>query len=211
MMDVSADGTVVAGITNSMPIVWSEANGFRFPNNAPSHAGAIGVQLSADGTTLVGGYRPDFSITRAFRWRVGGEIEPLTDGTESYSHATLVSADGSVIVGGIVDQGSGLSYNCIWREGFGMQNIADYFTDRGLTIPFPGYHSISEMSRDGLVFRGITSNPTGMVNGQPTFHSTPWLIDLRNVVPEPSGAGLAFAAMCMFGASARARRLAERN
>jgi uncharacterized membrane protein len=223
---VSADGNAVAGMVDRAPVIWTEATGFQQPVNLPADGGFSSVHLfSGDGSTLVGKYYPSVcrfpsstcipgaissSSPYVFSWTIGGEFEPLIDLPNSYSDAYAVSGDGRTILGYVESQNDE-GYNFIWREGLGLQNIGDFFAEYGLVIPFPGYHSVFEMSRDGLVFMGSTTVPTGVVNGQPTFHTTQWIVDLRQVVPEPDALGLAIAAMGVCGVGVRAQRYACRG
>jgi probable HAF family extracellular repeat protein len=130
---VSADGSVVGGISEGASgyeaFKWTESGDMQ--GMGPSGGSGV-LDISADGTVMVGGY------SGAFRWTESGGMTSL-DGIE----ATGVSADGLVVVGCTLGP-SGI-------EAFRWES--DIMTDLGL-LP-GGLHSRAEgVSADGLTVVG---------------------------------------------------------
>jgi uncharacterized membrane protein len=95
--DVSADGAVVVGLTDSGIFRWTAAE------NTTRDSRLEDASVSADGSTVVGSYFPSPGALEAFRWRVDGAFEGLGDLPGGFplprSAAFSTSADGSVVVG----------------------------------------------------------------------------------------------------------------
>jgi hypothetical protein len=218
---ISADGSAVAGVIGRAPVIWSAVAGVQQPANLPTEYGSTNVDVvSADGTTVVGTYyatncryHPSACTPGAigvsapilFRWVVGGEIELLPETEGNYFDAYQVSGDGKTVLGFIATPQGNQGYHFIWRAGHGLENITDYFAARGMVVPYAGYHSAVEMSRDGLVFTGETTNPGTDANGAPTYHSTRWIVDLRAAPEAGSLIQLTAAALCLTFVGTRRR------
>ena len=112
----SSDGSVVVGDSNGQAFRWTEGGGIvglgfldqvsdqEFPPYYPS---SIALATSADGTMVVGNasrrpleYIGAYSYSEAVLWTEDGGMVRLRATTDSsFSYATGVSADGTVIVG----------------------------------------------------------------------------------------------------------------
>ncbi|MBK8914967.1 MAG: hypothetical protein IPM64_10275 [Phycisphaerales bacterium] len=114
---VSADGSVVVGLSANAAgqgeaIRWSNVAmvGLGFlsaaPNGHASQAYSYATGVSADGSVIVGGSYDAAGRPEAFRWSNGAMVglsflsaAPNGHASQATSHATDVSADGSVVVG----------------------------------------------------------------------------------------------------------------
>ena len=134
---VSGDGVHIVGIArnvagHSRAFVWSEADGMRDIGTLPGHSGAQATAISANGNVVVGisgnGLTnpnlgiPDDGTVHGFIWhRDSGQMMEITNplgGT--LVMPTAVSADGSMVVGVVID-GRGRAHVFRWRRGSGMQ------------------------------------------------------------------------------------------
>jgi len=115
---------------------WSQANG-----------------VSGDGSVVAGTSNSDNSTYEAFRWTAGEGMVGLGDlsGGGFESHASAVSADGSVIVG---RSASGVNTQAFrWTQAAGMVNLG--------APPGTSRSSASAVSADGSVIVGRAgTNPT---------------------------------------------------
>jgi uncharacterized membrane protein len=126
--DVSADGSVVVGTavdgaTNTISVFrWTAEGSMLRPSSIED------VAVSADGTTVVGGY-PSANGNEAFRWTADGTFQGLGDlpGGAFNSAAFDVSANGSVVVGfgGIAFEGQNTVQAFRWTEAGGMTPIVE--------------------------------------------------------------------------------------
>jgi probable HAF family extracellular repeat protein len=162
--DVSADGTVVVGESDSAPgteaFVWTRDDGMRGLSSFSGgefHSVATGV--SGDGAVVVGYSQSESSAPtgfEAFRWTEGSVLESLGDlaGGDYSSIALAASHDGSVIVGRSAS-GNGPEEAFHWSSALGMQGLAD----------FPGGIFMSraeDVSSDGKVIVGSGAGPSGI-------------------------------------------------
>lgn len=165
---VSADGTVVVGVTGSdgrhQAFRWTAGSGMEgigFLDG--SSTASMAYAISADGTVIVGQNVGENSYTdaRAFRWTAEDGMQSLgvmghDENGKSSSMASGVSADGSVIVGSSSSAPGGQAFR--WTAGGGMQGLgfigADQYGD--------GYwSSATDVSDDGSVVIGSSSSPSG--------------------------------------------------
>ncbi len=106
-------------------------------------------------------YDGNIDVSQAFRWTESGGMVGLGDlpGGDSYSDASDVSADGSVIVGRSNSVNGGEAFR--WTESGGMVGLGD----------LPGgdsYSDASGVSADGSVIVGRSNS----VNGYEAFRWT---------------------------------------
>jgi len=147
--DVSGDGRVlVGGCTDGAGDTacrWREGEGLE-ALEAPSGAGVLALGTSHDGSVVVGIRWAALTPNRAVRWNADGAMEvlPLPPGADE-SFAEAVSADGSVIVGGVFLDGA--SYAFRWTAETGME-----------LSPQPGY--AYAVSGDGSAVVGCCA-PSG--------------------------------------------------
>jgi probable HAF family extracellular repeat protein len=128
------------------------------------------LQISDDGSVIVGHAGFDASRTEAFRWE-DGEYQLLGDlpGGALNSRAMGVSGDGSIVVG-MASTASGMR-PFIWDAQHGMRNLADLLTSEfALDIAGMALTQAVGISGDGLQIAGDATN----ANGRPEA----WLADL---------------------------------
>ncbi len=166
---VSADGSVVVGVSESAPILnaeafrWTEADGIvglggLFEGSTQSTA----EDISADGLVIVGGSE---SLTgfEAFRWTQEGGMVGLgyLPGGFVSSRATAVSPDGSVIVG-VSATAPQLSEVFIWDSVQGLRNLRELLIEQGVTnVEDWILTSATAISADGQTIVGAGTNPNG--------------------------------------------------
>ena len=175
-VDVSADGSVVVGMSRSGPYRWDAQTGLQIlPNPNPQNLDLFNVNaISADGSTIVGnagiGPSPYGRIVRGYRWTNENGVRLIEDqpGAELID-AHGVSADGSVVAG------HGLS-------GFGIEaqrwNAESGIVGLGGVIGGGNITFATATSDDGLILIG-TSVLNGFVPGIPNngtiaFRWMPW-------------------------------------
>ncbi|MCH8881338.1 MAG: PEP-CTERM sorting domain-containing protein [Planctomycetes bacterium] len=170
---VSADGSVVVGVSESAPILnaeafrWTEAEGMvglggLFEGSTQSTAEAI----SADGLVIVGGSESPLGF-EAFRWTQEGGMVGLgyLPGGFVVSRATAVSADGSVIVGVSVTEPQ-FNEAFIWDSVAGMRNLREVLIEQGVTnVVDWTLRKATAISADGQTIVGSGTNPNGDLEG----------------------------------------------
>jgi hypothetical protein len=206
---ISADGMHAGGIINRKPVIWNETTGASPPQNLPEQFfSAFVTDISADGSAVIGDFYPEqWGRRHAFRYSNDEGFQPLTDMTETFSDTLAISADGQIILGRFEEQPGGLAFDFVWRPDHGIQRLVNYFADFGVSLPFHGNYSASQMSRDGLVF--LVSGTQQLVgeDGSVEYVSNLWIVDLTTV-PEPATliltlAGILLAANCRRAMSRR--------
>lgn len=96
---VSADGSVV-GIQKGKACIWTTSLGLQDLGTFEGGDYAAVLGLSNDGSTVVGEGRSGSGSIRPFRWTVTEGMQDLGAFLSVRSHATGVSADGSIVIGG---------------------------------------------------------------------------------------------------------------
>lgn len=159
---ISADGSVIAGVTTGLGSVfrWTEASGMT--ELAPSGA-LVGdfAGVSADGEVVASTLDPEGSISSsAFRWTASSGAVVLTPG--STSRASFMSRSGSVIVGEIVEAEPSLF---VWDEANGVRELIP--TLEALAVDLSGWElgELRALSDDGSTLVGI-----GSCGGVPTHY-----------------------------------------
>jgi uncharacterized membrane protein len=122
--DVSGDGRVLVGGCSlasggGSACRWREGQGLE-ALETPSGADALALGTSHDGSVVVGIRWAALTPFRAVRWDADGALEdlPLPQGAED-SFAEAVSADGAVIVGGILLEDGQFAFR--WTSAAGME------------------------------------------------------------------------------------------
>lgn len=199
---VSSDGTTVVGIGTPTP---NDVIGFRWNAalGTPQDLGDLpggnnttrAYTANADGSVIVGEGSATGG-TRAFRWTSSGGMSDLgvTSGL-NYSVANDVNDPGDVVVGTVGITLTNTYEPFIWRDGFGMRLLRDYFVN-DLDADLTGWRLLQAyVNGDATVFAGSAYNPQGQFEG--------WIM----VVPEPQFGAVAFLASAMTRrGSQRARR-----
>ncbi|TWU22594.1 PEP-CTERM sorting domain-containing protein [Bythopirellula polymerisocia] len=154
---VSNDGSTVVGLHGELSSIramrWTAGGGpvdfDPFPVGAASR---LANGLSADGSTIVGGFQPgEFQNAIAFHWS-GGTLTQIDDTAE----ASAVSADGSVVVGTDLILGTPPATN----EAF-IWTAVDGLTRLGFLPGGSGDSSATGISADGRVVVGAGNNSSG--------------------------------------------------
>lgn len=128
--EVSDDGQTVLGYSRLLPVgqqifVWRAGLGSEALGTLTGDYTSSSARLSVDGSTVVGEFItdlfPKFQYT-AFRWRpADGQVVALLNPLDQRSLSPgAVSADGSVIVGQVVDDGSAFR----WTESSGVAPLS---------------------------------------------------------------------------------------
>lgn len=158
--DVSADGSVVVGGSNSKngneAFYWTEENGMVGLEELPGGSfESWSYAISADGSVAAGNSSSGNGL-EAFRWTEEGGMVGLGDlsGGGFYSYAWSTSADGSMVIG-VSESASGL-------EAFRWEAAAD--TMVGLEdLPGGNFYSYAyDISLDGSVVVGGSSSSDGI-------------------------------------------------
>jgi len=212
---LSSNGSVVVG-TNTLSFQgngeaarWTAATGPQgLGTGNEDRSTASGV--SGDGLIVVGTTfwnSSEYSYSEAFRWTDATGMVALLEqpgGPGPSSFATGISADGSLIVGGLGSYHDQLnSEPFVWTAASGMQRLVDLLTVQyGLGDEIAGWQlgNIVDLSADGRFLVGNGVNPDG--------RDTTWLVDLgMSPIPEPSTYGLMGAVGLLTIITIRRRRI----
>ncbi|MFO0947356.1 MAG: PEP-CTERM sorting domain-containing protein [Planctomycetota bacterium] len=161
-VDVSADGSVIVGRSNStsglQAFRWTSGGGMVGLGDLPGggfRSGAYGV--SSDGSVVVG-FSDSTGGQQAMRWTSGSGMVGLGDlaGGSFNSAASAVSSDGSVVVGfGATSSGTQATR---WTSGTGMVGLGD--------LPGGNFFGLANApSSDGSVVVGA-SDSTASANNE---------------------------------------------
>lgn len=143
---VSADGQVAVGYNFFSAYRWTALDGAQRVFGL-----TFAWDVSANGSVIVGR-----SNNRAFRWTVqtGAQMLPTDPLGAYYAEASGVSADGSVVVGGMLNQNGYRVFR--WTAQTGVQDL-------GTLLGYSSYSSSLEggvaVSADGQVVVGTVYNP----------------------------------------------------
>lgn len=215
--DLSADGSVIVGMNTLHPLEpgeasrWTAANGLEglgFLFNWGSEQFSVAAGVSADGSVITGTgfFDPETdTFSEAFRWTEETGLIGLGSELGSLSFATAISADGSLIVGGLGSIHTTFdSEPFVWTAGSGLQRLVDVLANEyGIADELVGWDlgRITHLSRDG---RYIVGRGTG-----PDNQPGDWLVDLgMTPIPEPGTYGAMGAIGLLAIAAWRRRRTA---
>jgi probable HAF family extracellular repeat protein len=173
--DVSADGSVVVGHSNSpvgeQAFIWTAQDGMRGLGVLPGDTSSSAVAIAADGATVVGSSY-GLNRQRAFIWTAAGGMRDLNFGG-AMSGASDLTPDGSMIVG-FADQDG-----IIWDAVHGTRTLTDILSQAGVTVGGWTELGVAGISADGTVVVGTGTNPAGKIEA--------WRATLPPVtVPEPT-------------------------
>lgn len=207
--DVSADGTIVIGGSNTplgeQGFVWDEVRGMRrlgrLSPEAPGHSDAIAI--SADGSTIVGrdvvvGDDLQTLSMEGFVFNEAAGMQRLTGDLDRWSDTVLtdVSADGSIAVGiGYGTTAGNLAGEAfVWDARHGVRLLEDLLAELG--VPTHGWSPTDALgiSDDGRTIVGMARGPGD--------RPSPFIA----VIPEPGTAIL-----IAFGVTTLAIRRASRS
>lgn len=172
--DVSADGSVVIGISDFEAYRWEDSVmvGLGFlPGSTFNTSRANAV--STDGSVIVGAGDSEGHV-EAFRWEEDEMmgLGAIPDGF-AYTEALAVSSDGSVVVGFGGDE-FGENMALIWRNEEGTRLLKEMLeTDYGLDLGDWVLQEARDISGDGTVIVGVGINPDGDIEGWRAFLGKP--------------------------------------
>jgi uncharacterized membrane protein len=193
------DGSVIVGEAGGQlgftGWKYTAAGGYvalRGPRGNSERASAV----SADGQWVAGmAARASDARSTAMRWGPDGSFLVL-DPAQIFrdSEALGISADGTTVVGMGFFPGGASGF--VWREGHGMQRIADVLAEAGVEVPAGVVlTAVQAVSADGQVFAGNLITSPGITEG--------WIA----VVPSPGTVPVLLAALTL--AARRRRRLPD--
>jgi probable HAF family extracellular repeat protein len=152
-LGVSADGSVVVGISGGRAFRWTAARGMQDLGTLGGRwSDARGV--SADGSVVVGWAWNAKGQVHAFRWTAARGMQDLGTLGGDWSEANGVSADGSVVVGVGLRNAAGQHRAFRWTAAGGMQNLG--------TLGGEWVAEARGVSADGSVVVGYAHNATGL-------------------------------------------------
>ena len=178
---VSGDGTHIGGWdrffgSSNKAAIWQPDGSVDLillgtPGNADGLGEVIG--LSTDGSRAAGK-----NLNQAIIWSDADGVTTLPKFlAQNVSEMRAISDDGKTAVGW--EGGSGPFGNppdaTIWREGSGIQKLADVLTENGLTLPLYPLSRAMDLSADGLTIVG--TGTTGFfedIGWQVTLPPSPW-------------------------------------
>jgi uncharacterized membrane protein len=120
--------------------------------------------VSADGSTVVGGYSSRVSPGFAWRWTQATGFEPLpTIPGDDGAQAEDVSEDGRIIVG--TSSPPTLSRAFIWSHGAGTLPLDEFLVSRGVDLRGWTLYTASGISADGRTVVGSGVDALGRHGG----------------------------------------------
>lgn len=163
---ISSDGYVIAGTisgTNTSNTVLWTSNGIEILSNPVNMAHSSGLEISGNGSTVVGYSYNNFAFQQPAIWRNGiAELIPMLSGVTS-ALVTSVSFDGSLVFGseyfgGNYDGGNAF----VWDEINGTRLLKDFLEDDyGLNLTGWDLRSVSATDASGNIITGYGINPQG--------------------------------------------------
>ncbi|MEM9194883.1 MAG: PEP-CTERM sorting domain-containing protein [Myxococcota bacterium] len=186
------DGSVAVGSfavgeegANLIPVVWSEAAGYReIP--VPGTASEVSIRaLSESGSTAAGSYRhEDATFWSAMLLDLNGELRALEDAGDTAA-AYALSGDASVVAGFYRSGGANRASVWLASNEYRLTDVADHLAALGVELRDFSPEIVRSISSDGRTLFGTGSDSSGTER---------WF---AAVIPEPSvglllGLGLAF-------------------
>ena len=160
---ISANGSVIVGwvtFTASdltrYPFTWTETGGIQLLSTSRGTAAAT----SPDGSIIVGD-----ANDQAFRWTQQGGMQMLgfldPDSSFTYSYATAMSADGSIVVGSSYLSDLDDEVGFIWDAEHGMRSLTTLAGNLGLDLRGSVIYNPRAISADGQVITGTAMGAHG--------------------------------------------------
>lgn len=226
---ISGDGNVIVGDTDvpnnfggatRQAFRWTSAGGFQRLGALEGEFNSIANAISDNGAVIVGMAGLSLRIgntlangLHAFRWTQAGGMQDLgVLPGHQYSAATMVSADGSIVVGisssGLIDRngvGSRLRYATdpavsrafYWTAQTGMRDLNQMLAAAGADLAGGVIVSATGLSSDGRWIGGEIVNPAAAASSRPVFAS---LTESQPPAPAPSRLlNLSTRALCQTG------------
>jgi len=161
---VSAEGSVVVGISFSDVLYkafrWTQSTGMIGLVHPPGVSHSSAVDVSADGSTVVGSFVTP--VHEAFRWTPGSGMVSLGLLADHYaSSAQAISGDGSIVVG-YCNSDAGGETAFIWDADNGIRSLEDALVnDCGLDLGGWSLSIAYDVSADGRFIVGYGRNASG--------------------------------------------------
>jgi uncharacterized membrane protein len=179
---VSDDGlTIVGGSTTSptqLPqgFKWTAAGGMQLLGDLPGgFLFSLPNAVSPDGSVIVGSSSSSESDGEMVRWTTSSGIQALLPSPKPYNtQANDVSADGSVMVGFVVDSLGANERAIVWDDVNGLRDIRTVLINNSMNLTGWSLREATAVSNDGLTITGWGTNPSGQIES--------WVA----VIPEPS-------------------------
>jgi uncharacterized membrane protein len=166
---VSADGTVVAGeyfdytINGYIGYRWQTlGSDMVLLNPLGNSANVHGI--SADGAVIVGDSQRGFDMSVSFRWTAAAGMTAIGGASPGVSDTALsVSADGSVIVGQLLDATDQPAGATVWDAVHGQRPVSAVLSQAGADLDGWSLSSASAVSADGKVIAGWGMDGSGAI------------------------------------------------
>jgi hypothetical protein len=165
---VSDDGTRIAGMSDSVPAVWSTSTGI---TNLGGPSTSTVTAMSGDGSTIVGEWwRGELGLpVQGIVWRNGTSVELPIDprwGANINAQIVEVTTDGGLVVGNMWS-GNDTYFGVIWPTHSTVCSAFNELRAAGVRLTDYLYQgdlydvvdifSISDVSGDGRVFTGVAA------------------------------------------------------
>lgn len=159
---ISGDATTIVGSSESTQgaFRWNEAGGMQSLGAVPDGGrSSDAVDVSGDGSIIVGVVRYRGTKQMAFRWSEKDGIQVLNDlpGGHENCTATAISEDASTIVGAAY---SAVGSEAVrWTNSGGVESIRQLLVDHGIDMTGWRLWTATGVSSDGNVIVGYGMNP----------------------------------------------------
>ncbi|MEO8275798.1 MAG: PEP-CTERM sorting domain-containing protein [Thermoanaerobaculia bacterium] len=185
---VSADGNVIVGTASTDPgsemFRWTALDGIVPLGNPPGNTGAYGLDISADGSVLVGYTSGFFEPIRAFRWTAASGLTVLGDlSGATGSRVWGVSPDGSIVVGAGFFPDRRVA--TIWDEKHGTRELKPLLLESGLAQEIDGWtiEGAGRVLPDNVTILGGGINPAGQQDGFIAQLGPPSIVQIPTASP----------------------------
>jgi hypothetical protein len=158
------------------------------------------VDMSADGSTIVGDGNANGSLARAYRWTEATGMQSLAP-IGDQSRVVAIAGSGNAIIGDVTYLIPGeIAYSVqiesfYWDSTHGARLLRDALAAQGLNLgeAADGHsHRALGISYDGLTILGRSDTQKILPGGLPVFSTAHWIAHL---VPEPYGLAPALGAL----------------
>jgi hypothetical protein len=185
---VSADGNAVIGTSGTgQGYIWTPTGGSQdIPEISGTSLDTPQV-ITADGsmvfgaTGLAGSNNVVFEYTKGITTSLG---EPFSGATDEEITLTGITADGNLLVGNVIDGGTGSTYAFVWTPAGGFTSLENFLAAKGIGLTDYASASVDGVSSDGDVLFGENE----LTDGHQGIDNTAWIFYL----PEPNSLTLFF-------------------
>jgi uncharacterized membrane protein len=155
------------------------------PQNSALGRYARALDISRDGTTVVGSSRGNDGRIQAVHWRGSGiqalGFVPGFDTANATTLATATSRNGSII------GGDGTGGPWLWEAATGMQRLQTLVQNAGITLNGYTFANLSDISDTGEFIAGFATNPAGGLDsfGDPLI-ARGFVLQIARTAPPPA-------------------------